>query len=183
MTESKEFPTLDVVTVATGTLVSDRGMASIYEVCNWMLDDSLMTHQLPNASRTLEPHILREHPWILMWDLPKGDVPALKAMCAQIVEEHGDTVTLTRPDEVEWVTGNAMPDLRQIAGARRIIQVDLDGDGQPMVTESEVEIEFVPDVSGFTAAVAAMQASTAEALASMDKLAEAIRDGEQEDGA
>lgn len=183
MSETKEFPTLDVVTVATGVLVSDRHIAAVYEVCNWMLDDNLMTHQLPNASRTLEPYILREHPWILMWDLPKGDVPALKAMCAQIVEKHGDTVTVTRPESPEWVTGNAMPDLRQIAGLRRIIQVDLDGDGQPMVTDAEVVLDFVPDVSGFTDAVKAMQASTADAATSMEKLAKVLRDSEQEDGA
>lgn len=177
MSETKEFPTLDVVTVATGALVSDRHIAAVYEVCNWMLDDSLMTHQLPNASRTLEPYILREHPWILMWDLPKGDTPALKAMCAQIVDEHGDTVTLTRPDEVEWVTGNAMPDLQQIAGARRIIQVDLDGDGQPVVTDAALEIDITVDLSKFQEAMAEVKRTVAETTESIRSLGEAMEEG------
>jgi hypothetical protein len=162
MTLTKEFPTLDVVTVATGILVSDRHLASVYEVCGWMLDDTLWTHQLPNASRTLQPHILREHPWIMLLELPTNDVPALKALCAQIVEEHGETVTLTRPEAPEWVTGNAMPDLRQLAGARRIIEVDLDGDGRPVVTDAAVEIDFLPDISGFKEAMAEV-ARTAKA--------------------
>lgn len=180
MSETREFPTLDVVTVATGVLVSDRHIASVYEVCNWMLDDNLMTHQLPNASRTLEPYILREHPWILMWDLPKGDVPALKAMCARIVEEQGATVTLTRPENPEWVTGNAMPDLRQIAGARRVIQVDLDGDGTPVVTDFAVEIDILPDLSEFKRAMAAMQSTTDEAAANFRALADALAVAEEE---
>jgi hypothetical protein len=180
MSDTREFPTLDVVTVATGVLVSDRHIASVYEVCNWMLDDSLMTHQLPNASRTLEPYILQEHPWILMWDLPKGDVPALKAMCARIVEEQGATVTLTRPENPEWVTGNAMPDLQQIAGARRVIQVDLDDDGMPVVTDSAMTIEILPDLTEFNRAMAAMRATTAEAKASFQALADAINDAEEE---
>lgn len=176
MSDTKEFPTLDVVTVATGILVSDRHIESVYDVCGWMLDDSLMTHQLPNASRTLRPHILQEHPWILMLDLPEGDIPALKAICARIVEEHGDTVTLTRPESVEWVTGNAMPDLRQIAGARRIIQVDLDEDGQPVVTDSAVAINILPDVSGFKRAMQDMAVTASEATANMQALSEAIHD-------
>lgn len=181
MSTTKEFPTLDVVTVATGTLVSDRGIDSVYEVCGWMLDDKLMTHQLPNASRTLEPHILREHPWILMWDLPKGDIPALKAMCARIVEEHGDTVTLTRPESVEWVAGNALADMRQLAAGRRVIQVNLDDDGGIEVRdEGSVKVDILPDVSEFKRTMQGMAATSSEAEASMRALSEALRDGKEE---
>lgn len=177
MSITKEFPTLDVVTVATGFLVSDRGIGSVYEVCNWMLDDSLMTHQLPNASRTLAPHILQEHPWILMWDLPKGDVPALKAVCARIVEEQGDTVTLTRPELVDWVTGNALPDLHQIAGKRHVIQVDLDDDGAvTMPEEGGVTVDIVPDTAGFKRSMEALASSAHEAASGMRALGESLRD-------
>jgi hypothetical protein len=54
---SKTFDTLDVVTVSTGVLVSDRGIGSVYEVLNYLLDDDLMTHQLPAASRAVEPSL------------------------------------------------------------------------------------------------------------------------------
>lgn len=184
MSETREFPTLDVVTVATGVLVSDRHIASVYDVCGWMLDDTLMTHQLPNASRTLRPHILQEHPWIMLLDMPKGDIPALKAMCARIVEEHGDTVKLTRPESVEWVTGNALADLHQIAGKRRVIQVDLDGDGAvTMPEEGSVTVEIVPDLTGFYRAMDEIHVSSAEAAANMERLAEAMRESNEEEGA
>lgn len=171
---TREFPTLDVVTVYTGTLVSDRGIDSVYELCGWMLDDQLMTHQLPNASRVLEPCIAEQHPWIADLEVPKGDLPALKAMCARIVEEHGDTLTLERPESPEWVAGNAMTDLRQIADGRRVIEVDLDADGTPVVTDAAVEIDILPDLSAFNRAVSAMASTSAEAAEGMRKLGEAL---------
>lgn len=179
MSDTKEFPTLDVVTVATGTMVSDQGIGSVYKVCGWMLDDELMTHQLPNASRTLEPHILHEHPWILLWDLPKDDLPALKAMCARIVEEHGETVTLTRPESVDWVTGNALPDLRQIVGKRRVMQVDIDEDGNARVADTGSGRVRV-DASGLVQAIETISTSGAEAVDAFERLAEVLRDGEED---
>lgn len=123
MSDTKEFPTLDVVTVATGTMLSDRGIGAVYEVCDWMLNDQLMTHQLPKASRTLEPHIYQQHPWIADLNVPTGDLAALNALCTQITEAHGDTLTLNRADTPEWVTGNAIADMIQIADGRPVIVV------------------------------------------------------------
>ncbi|MFI6428482.1 hypothetical protein [Promicromonospora sp. NPDC050880] len=123
MSDTKEFPTLDVVTVATGVMVSERGIEFVYDVCGWLLDDVLMTHQLPNACQVLEPHVLDQHPWIGELDVPIGDLPAIKAMCAQIIEEHGATVTLTRPGSVDWVRGNALSDMAQVADGRPVIVV------------------------------------------------------------
>lgn len=126
MTVTKEFPTLDVVTVATGFLVSDRGIDAVYELTSWMLQDSLMTHQLPAAFDVCKPYIEAEHPWIAEVAMPAGDKPAIFALAAQLVEEHGKSLILTQPEDPAWNRGNAITDLEQIADGRPIIQVQLD---------------------------------------------------------
>lgn len=133
MTNTKTFPTLDLVTVTTGILVADRPntghpIDAVYEVCGWMLNDALMTHQLPNASRVCSPYIVEQHPWIGELNLPKGDLPALKGACARIVEEHGDTLTLTMPEDPAWATSAAMNDLEAIRNGRPVVGIRVEGE-------------------------------------------------------
>lgn len=49
--ETKSFHIGDVLSAMTGTLVSPRHIGGVYDVLNWMTGESLMTHQLPRASR------------------------------------------------------------------------------------------------------------------------------------
>lgn len=61
MSEDKEFPTLAVLSATSGVMLT-RHIGELYEVLNHVLGMSLMTHQLPNASRVAEPYILSQHP-------------------------------------------------------------------------------------------------------------------------
>lgn len=123
MTTTKEFATLDVVTVTSGVLLSDRLLDAVYDVCGWMLNDSLMTHQLPAASDVVGPYIIGQHPWIASLVLPKGNKPALKSFSERLVQTRGETITLTRPDSPAWERGRALTDLIEIAGDRPVIVV------------------------------------------------------------
>lgn len=60
MSETKAFPTVDVLGCVTGRLLSDIG--GIYQVLNWMTDSSLYTHQLPRVCREAVPVVLAIHP-------------------------------------------------------------------------------------------------------------------------
>jgi hypothetical protein len=125
VSETKQFPILDVITVASGILVSDHGIGAVYELCGFMLDDTLMTHQLPAASRACEAALTEQHPWLaITLRPPQGDMPALKAWCAQIVAEHGDTLPIASIGNPDWKRGNALNDLVDIAGDRPIIAVE-----------------------------------------------------------
>lgn len=127
MTETKEFPTLDVVSVVTGILVSD--IEALYHVSGWMLDDpGLMTHQLVAAADAVNPTIVAQHPWLAELTLPAGNIPELKRLTSEIVAEHGETLVLERPENPEWVRRNALLDMLQIADGRPVLAVDL-GDG------------------------------------------------------
>lgn len=123
MTIAKEFSTLDVVTVTSGVLISARLLDAVYDVCGWMLDDTLMTHQLSAASRVVEPYIIGQHPWVASLRVPGYPGPALKSFCERLVETRGETLTLTRPDSPAWERGTALSDLVETAGDRPVIVV------------------------------------------------------------
>ena len=60
MTETKLFPTADVMSSITGRLMAEIG--GVYLVLNWMTGESVFTHQLPRIGREAAPVILAMHP-------------------------------------------------------------------------------------------------------------------------
>lgn len=120
---AREFPTLDVVTVVTGVMVSDRGIDAVYDVCGHVLGDTLWTHQLPAASRACEPALVAQHPWLRDLDPPSGDLDALLAWCDALVGEHGPALTVAPAEDTTWVPGNALRDLVDLAGGRPVVAV------------------------------------------------------------
>lgn len=59
---SRSFHLGDILTVATGSLVSPRHMDAVYDLCNFMTGDNLYTHQLPRAAQECQAEIYRQHP-------------------------------------------------------------------------------------------------------------------------
>jgi hypothetical protein len=59
---TREFHIGEIMSVAGHRLVSVRGIAAVYDVCDFMTGDSNMTHQLPRVMRECRPVILRQHP-------------------------------------------------------------------------------------------------------------------------
>lgn len=66
---SKHFPTLAVLSVTTGRLLTKpkqesegNGIGQLYKLLGWMTDDEPFTHQLPRFARECKPWILRWHP-------------------------------------------------------------------------------------------------------------------------
>ncbi|MER9814246.1 hypothetical protein [Mesorhizobium sp. M0129] len=57
---TKAFPTCDVLSTITGTLMSEIG--GVYEVLNFMTGESVFTHQIPRISREATPVVLKLHP-------------------------------------------------------------------------------------------------------------------------
>lgn len=60
MSETKLFPTCDVMSTITGHLVG--GIHGIYEVLEWMTGESVYTHQIPRIAREARPVVLAMHP-------------------------------------------------------------------------------------------------------------------------
>ncbi|PPF38355.1 hypothetical protein [Pseudoclavibacter sp. AY1H1] len=129
---TKTFPTLAVVTATSGRLACEIGQ--LYEVLDHVLDDSLMTHQLPAAARAASPILYRQFPWLEGLVLPAGGEHDFNAALAALVDEHGATLEVrTAADltmDAMWTTGNALRDLGQIAESTgaQIIGVNVDGE-------------------------------------------------------
>lgn len=52
----------DILTITDGRLIAVRGMEAVYDILDFMTDDSLMTHQLGRASKECAPWLLKRYP-------------------------------------------------------------------------------------------------------------------------
>jgi hypothetical protein len=116
----KEFPTRDVLSVVTGTLMGEIG--GVYEVLNWMTGESLFTHQLPRVAGEAAPVILAAHPaltkavaevyqvtpdnvleWAQTWTMRYGDtiaVPRLNADQHESIDVLSELAEKVHPDRI-----------------------------------------------------------------------------------
>lgn len=123
MTQTKEFPTRDVLSTITGTLMSEIG--GLYEVCNFMTGESVFTHQLPRVCREARPVILALHPeleptvkeaeqvtpenyltWLAIWE-----------------ERYGTTITVPQMTIAEHERIDALSELAEKVSPDKIVVI------------------------------------------------------------
>ena len=101
MTEVRSFPLADVLSVTTGVLLSRRHMSGIYEVLDFMMGANLMTHQLPDASRQMEPELIAQYPWLDEERPPKGlDQADLMSWLVDVERRRGESLEVAAVDTV-----------------------------------------------------------------------------------
>jgi hypothetical protein len=103
MTETRDFHIGDILSITTDRLVSPEHIGGVYKILDWMTGESLMTHQLPRASRECAPLLKAQHP-----DLSEIVVPdsinseeTLLFWLAEVTEVYGVTrpVAKLRPED------------------------------------------------------------------------------------
>lgn len=118
----REWAIGDVLSVTTGILLSERRMAGVHEILDWLTGDTLMTHQLPRAMDAAAPWVLEQHPWLASVQPPDvtGDVTSearemrVHAWLTRVRVKLGDTVRL-RPMAVgTWEPRNPIVELLQM---------------------------------------------------------------------
>jgi hypothetical protein len=101
-TEPREFHIGDVITVATGKLVALRHIEAVYDLCGFMTGESLMTHQLPRASRECESSLREQHPGLVAETIPpiasKDDA---EAWLETLYPKYGEMVSVRPLDEAD----------------------------------------------------------------------------------
>lgn len=127
---TKTLTTGQVITLGDGRLAC--GIGEVYEALNGLLDDDLMTHQLPRAGRFAEPHVREACPWVA--DLPPLSLDAVPdaekgrvvlEWVEEISAEHGHLHEV--PDlSGQWVHFDAIDEAVAIFGPDRVIPVSLD---------------------------------------------------------
>lgn len=57
-----KFHLSDVLSVTTGSMLSQKGIGGVYEILNYMTGDNLYTHQLTRALEECRPWLIRWYP-------------------------------------------------------------------------------------------------------------------------
>jgi len=123
-TDTRTFPTTDVISATTGILVGT--VDGVYEVLSHAVGDTLFTHQLPNASRVAEDHLYTLIPWARKIphpdNAPNEDredyLARLLVWVEAMVQAHGETVAVPAMSDPDWVRDNALSDLQDLMGDR-----------------------------------------------------------------
>lgn len=126
MTETRQFSVGAVISAGTGRLACDMG--ELYDILDWLLKDSLMTHQLPGAARTAKPFLHEQFPWLAGLNLPEGGGADFTDAVMAATESYGPKVDVPRMPNPMWKVANALQDLADIAGSRPIIAFPLGGE-------------------------------------------------------
>ena len=107
---TKDFPTLAVLSVTSGRLLTQpkdasegNGIDQIYEVLEWMSDDLPFTHQLWRFIEECKPWIYQWHPEIIEADkwienklIEKCEAEDVKACQTAMLAKFGETITLQK---------------------------------------------------------------------------------------
>ncbi|WP_405375908.1 MULTISPECIES: hypothetical protein [unclassified Microbacterium] len=113
---TRDFHIGDVISVATGTLVALRHMEAVYDLCDFMTGDSLMTHQLPRASRECEPSLREQHP-----DLTSEPIPPIASRedadewLTSLYAKYGETVTVRALDPADHTSIDPITEIGMVA--------------------------------------------------------------------
>lgn len=125
MTDTRDFPLADVLTVTTGRLLSHDHMAGVYRILNFLTGDDLMTHQLSRAAQACRPALVEQHPWLDGLTPPEDiDAPDLLAWLIAQEATHGDTVSVT--PITDWRHIDPIEELVDRVGSERVIAVVMD---------------------------------------------------------
>ena len=112
MTETKTFHVGDILSITTGCIVSPRHMDGIYDILGWMVNESLMTHQLPRVSRECEAFLRETFP-DLPTTTPEFDGPeSVFAWLASVEAEHGETREVPRLPRIDHTPIDPITELK-----------------------------------------------------------------------
>ncbi|WP_027930726.1 DUF7736 domain-containing protein [Amycolatopsis thermoflava] len=69
---SNRFHLGDLLTIATGQLLSPRGLPGVQQFVDHVTGQSHLTHQIPRAIEETRPFLLQQHPWLAGITVPAG---------------------------------------------------------------------------------------------------------------
>ena len=129
MSETRDFHIGDVLSAATGRLVSPDHIGGVYNILNWMTGENLMTHQLPRASRECEPTLRAwyselcsvEFPPISSWD-------DCDAFLQTLYPKFGTHVPVPKLADIEHTVIDPIAELKMLRPDAQIIAVEVSGD-------------------------------------------------------
>ena len=114
--ETKDFDLGDILSISHGRLVSRRHMEGVYDILNWMTNDSLFTHQLPRACRECKPWLLRQHPQLAEVNADDFDNDKWEVWLTEMEREYGTTLPVARIPRDDHTYREPIEELREMIG-------------------------------------------------------------------
>lgn len=95
---------------------------NIYEILNWMLDDSLYTHQLPRAAKFCGPFLLAAHPQLSEWDIHSEAVNKenWREYVVKAQEMFGRDLEIEKCPAGVWTYRDAVEEAEEMVGKDRV---------------------------------------------------------------
>jgi hypothetical protein len=126
---SRTFHLGDVLSVMTGRLVSPRHIDGVYDILNHLTGESLMTHQLPRASREAEPVLRERFPDLATIEVPEftGGMPEVMAWLDEQVAMHGIARDVAPLDAEDHTSIDPLVELRMMRPDASVIVVHTEG--------------------------------------------------------
>lgn len=128
MSETREFHIGDILSVTTGVLVSPEHIGGVYKILGWMVDEDLMTHQLPRVSRECEPFLREMFPDLADVEIPDGtvtDEASMWAFLASLEPTLGTHRDVPRLPRVDHTPIDPTSEIKMIRPDLPIIGIDL----------------------------------------------------------
>ena len=127
MTEVKNFHIGDVLSAATGRLVSPRHIGGVYDILGWMVGEDLMTHQLPRVSRECEPSLREQHPDLCSVEIPDtiNSEESMLSFLETLYPRFGEMVPVTKLSTDDHTSIDPIAEIKMIRPDLPIIGVDL----------------------------------------------------------
>lgn len=133
---TRPFPLGDVLTVATGVMVTPGGMPAVRELVSHMCGGPVYTNQMGDALSVCGPALLAQHPQLRDVTPPEltaergsaGRAEEIAAWLARQVETHGGHLDVTPlPDGAfrRWEFAEAAEDMADRFGASNTYAADL----------------------------------------------------------
>lgn len=126
--EQRRFHLGDIISAAFGVLVSPRHMDGVYDTLNFLTGDSLYTHQLPRACRTVQPYVLDQHPQLApLAEAVKDVTPEnWRIWLDDQIAKYGEYLELQPVPQKAWLHVDALTEAKLIIGKDRVIPIQID---------------------------------------------------------
>ncbi len=122
---TKAFPTGDVLSAVTGYLITPNGIGGIYGVLNWMIGESVYTHQIPRIGREAGPVLLAAHPELaeVYAEAKQVNKENWQQWLAIWTARYGETITVPQFTADEHARIEPLSELAEKVSPDRIIMV------------------------------------------------------------
>ena len=126
--DTREFHIGDVLSAATGTLVSLDHIGGVYNILGWMVGEDLMTHQLPRVSRECEPSLRAQFPELTSEPIPDwiNSRETCEQFLATLYPKYGATVQVEKLAAVDHTGIDPIAEIKMIRPDLPIIGIAAD---------------------------------------------------------